>query len=241
MIEWQNVSFGYGRSQVLHQVSCRMENGTVVGLIGPNGAGKTTMLRLGARILKPQEGLVLVDGKPAGDESARGFAKKLAFLPQSRPVPAISVRSLVGLGRFAHGKGDSEAVEQAMETVGITRLAERDVRTLSGGQRQMAYLAMLLSQESPNVLLDEPFTHLDIGAQLDVAQVIRRMKDAGKCVGIVMHDLNLLDKVCDRAVLMDGGSIVYDGNAADCLWSEALQNAFDVRILENQGISFAKR
>ena len=241
MIEWQNVSFGYGRSQVLHQVSCRMENGTVVGLIGPNGAGKTTMLRLGARILKPQEGLVLVDGKPAGDESARGFAKKLAFLPQSRPVPAISVRSLVGLGRFAHGKGDSEAVEQAMETVGITRLAERDVRTLSGGQRQMAYLAMLLSQESPNVLLDEPFTHLDIGAQLDVAQVIRRMKDAGKCVGIVMHDLNLLDKVCDRAVLMDGGSIVYDGNAADCLRSEALQNAFDVRILENQGISFAKR
>ncbi len=241
MIEWQNVSFGYGRSGVLHQVSCRMENGTVVGLIGPNGAGKTTMLRMGARILKPQEGLVLVDGKPAGDESARGFAKKLAFLPQSRPVPAISVRSLVGLGRFAHGKGDSEAVEQAMETVGITRLAERDVRTLSGGQRQMAYLAMLLSQESPNVLLDEPFTHLDIGAQLDVAQVIRQMKDADKCVGIVMHDLNLLDKVCDRAVLMDGGSIVYDGNAADCLRSEALQNAFDVRILENQGISFAKR
>lgn len=241
MIEWQNVSFGYGRSQVLHQVSCRMENGTVAGLIGPNGAGKTTMLRLGARILKPQEGLVLVDGKPAGDESARGFAKKLAFLPQSRPVPAISVRSLVGLGRFAHGKGDSEAVERAMETVGITRLAERDVRTLSGGQRQMAYLAMLLSQESPNVLLDEPFTHLDIGAQLDVAQVIRQMKDADKCVGIVMHDLNLLDKVCDRAVLMDGGSIVYDGNAADCLRSEALQNAFDVRILENQGISFAKR
>ena len=241
MIEWQNVSFGYGRSQVLHQVSCRVENGTVVGLIGPNGAGKSTMLRLGARILKPQEGLVLVDGRPAGDESARGFARKLAFLPQSRPVPAISVRSLVGLGRFAHGKGDSEAVEQAMETVGITRLAERDVRTLSGGQRQMAYLAMLLAQESPNVLLDEPFTHLDIGAQLDVAQVIRQMKDAGKCVGIVMHDLNLLDKVCDRAVLMDGGSIVYDGNAADCLRSEALQNAFDVRILENQGISFAKR
>jgi len=91
------------------------------------------------------------------------------------------------------------------------------------------------------VLLDEPFTHLDIGAQLDVAQVIRQMKDAGKCVGIVMHDLNLLDKVCDRAVLMDGGRIVYDGNAADCLRSEALQNAFDVRILENQGISFAKR
>ena len=241
MIEWQSVSFGYGRSQALHQVSCRVNNGEVVGFIGPNGAGKSTMLRLGARILKPQEGHILVDGRPAGDFSAKTFAKHLAFLSQSRPVPAISVRSLVGLGRFAHGKGDREAVEQAMETAGITRLAERDVRTLSGGQRQMAYLAMLLAQESPNVLLDEPFTHLDIGAQLDVAQVIRQMKDAGKCVAVVMHDLNLLDRVCGRAVLMNGGRILYDGSVDECLRSDALQTAFGVRILEKQGISFAKR
>ena len=241
MIEWQNICFGYGRSRVLHQVNCRMANGEAVGLIGPNGAGKSTMLRLGARILKPQEGCILVDDRPAGDESARAFAKKLAFLPQSRPVPAISVRSLVGLGRFAHGKGDREAVEQAMETAGITHLAERDVRTLSGGQRQMAYLAMLLAQESPNVLLDEPFTHLDIGAQLEVADVIRCMKYAGKCVVVVMHDLHLLDKVCDRAVLMDRGRIIFDGPASDCLHSDALGNAFGVQVLHDQGISFVKR
>lgn len=241
MIDLQNVSFSYGREKILHQVSCRMANGEVVGLIGPNGAGKSTLLRLCARILKPLEGSVLVDERPAGDYAAKAFARQLAFLPQSRPTPAISVRSLVTLGRFAHGKGDREAVEAAMQTVGIASLAERDVRTLSGGQRQMAYLAMLLAQESPNVLLDEPFTHLDIGAQLDVARVIRQMKDAGKCVVVVMHDLILLDQVCGRAVLMDSGRIVYDGNAADCLRSNALQDAFGVRILENQGITFAKR
>ncbi len=241
MIEWRNVSFGYGRNEVLRQISCRMENGEVVGLIGPNGAGKSTLLRLGARILRPQEGSVLVDGKPAADESPKAFARKLAFLPQSRPVPAISVQSLVMLGRFAHGKGDREAVEQAMETVGIAYLRERDVRTLSGGQRQMAYLAMLLAQESPNVLLDEPFTHLDIGSQLDVAQVIRQMKAAGKCVAVVMHDLNLLEKVCDRAVLMNAGRVAHEGSAADCLRSDALQGAFGVWILDHQGIAFEKR
>lgn len=241
MIELQNVCFGYGRNEVLHQVNLRMANGEVVGLIGPNGAGKSTLLRLCARILRPQDGIVLVDGKPAAEESAKAFARKLAFLPQSRPVPAISVRSLVMLGRFAHGNGGHEAVERAMDAVGVTHLAERDVRTLSGGQRQMAYLAMLLAQESPHVLLDEPFTHLDIGAQLEVAQVIRRMKEAGKCVVVVMHDLNLLEQVCDRAVLMDNGKMIFEGNAADCLRSGELEQAFGVYILENQGISFEKR
>ena len=241
MIEVQNLSSRYGKEPVLRQISCRMNDGEVVGLLGPNGAGKSTMLRLMARILKPQSGTILVDGKDAVDYPAKPFARQLAFLPQSRPMPVLTVNSLVSLGRFAHGKGDREAVEKAIHTVGLDDFANRDVRTLSGGQRQMAYLAMLLSQESPNVLLDEPFTHLDIGAQLDVAEVIRHMRDEGKCVAVVLHDLSMLEKVCDRALLLDEGSIAFDGSAPDCLRSEALQKAFQVRILENQGISFAKR
>ncbi len=240
MIELQNISFGYGKEPVLHQISCRMNDGEVVGLIGPNGAGKSTMLRLMARMLKPHSGSVLVDGKDAVDYQAKAFARQLAFLPQSRPTPALTVKSLVNLGRFAHGKGHTEAVEKAIHTVGLDELAERDVRTLSGGQRQMAYLAMLLAQESPNVLLDEPLTHLDISAQLDVAQVIRHMRSEGKCVAVVLHDLSMLERICDRAVLLDDGNITFDGSAASCLRSEALQKAFQVRILENQGISFAK-
>jgi len=241
MIEVQNVSFGYGKEPVLRESSCRMNNGEVTGLIGPNGAGKSTLLRLMARILKPQSGSVLVDETDAAAYQAKAFARQLAFLPQSRPTPALSVYSVVNLGRFAHGKGDREAVEKAIHAAGLDDFAHRDVRTLSGGQRQMAYLAMLLAQESPNVLLDEPFTHLDVGAQLDVAQVIRHMRDEGKCVVVVVHDLNMLEQVCDRAVLIDNGKIAFDGSAEDCLRSDALQNAFQVRILGKQGVSFAKR
>jgi len=241
MIEVQNVSFGYGKEKVLRGISCQMNSGEVVGLIGPNGAGKSTLLRLTARILKPQSGTIRVDGRDAAAYQTRAFARQLAFLPQSRPMPALSVRSLVMLGRFAHGQGDRQAVDKAIHTVGLDALAQRDVRTLSGGQRQMAYLAMLLAQESPNVLLDEPFTHLDIGAQLDVADVIRHMRNEGKCVAVVLHDLSMLERVCDRAVLLDKGQITFDGSASDCLRSDAAQKAFQVRILENQGISFAKR
>ena len=180
MIELEGVSFGYGRGDTLRQVSCRMQDGEVVGLIGPNGAGKSTLLRLCAGLLKPRQGAVRVDGRSVDAYRVRAFARRVAFLPQSRPVPSISVQRLVEMGRFAHGTDGCEAVEQALSAVGLSENARRDVRTLSGGQRQMAYLAMLLAQESPNVLLDEPLTHLDIGAQLDVIRVIRQMRGQGK-------------------------------------------------------------
>lgn len=239
MIDVKNVRFGYGREAVIDRISCVMNNGEVTGLIGPNGAGKSTLLRLCAGICKPQEGGIMVDGQPK--YNAKAFARQLAFLPQSRPTPDITVRALVQMGRFAHGTGDREAVEQAIQTVGLQKAAECDVRTLSGGQRQMAYLAMLLAQESPNVLLDEPFTHLDIGAQLDVAHVIRRMKQSGKCVVVVLHDLNMLETVCDRVLLLNQGTIRFDGSPENCLQSQELEKAFDVRILANKGISFEKR
>lgn len=239
MIDVKNVSFGYGRGKVIDQVSFCMNNAEVVGLIGPNGAGKSTLLRLCAGILKPQNGSITVDGQAKYD--AKAFARQLAFLPQSRPTPDITVRSLVQMGRFAHSKNHQQAVEDAIRAVGLQKLAECDVRTLSGGQRQMAYLAMLLAQESPNVLLDEPFTHLDISAQLDVTGVIRRMKQSGKCVAVVLHDLNMLETVCDRVLLLDGGKITFDGSAKDCLRSNELERGFDVRILANKGISFERR
>jgi len=239
MIEVQNVSFGYGRGKVIDQVSFCINDAEAVGLIGPNGAGKSTMLRLCAAILKPQAGSITVDGRAKYD--AKALARQLAFLPQSRPTPDITVRALVRMGRFAHSRNHQKAVEDAICTAGLEELAERDVRTLSGGQRQMAYLAMLLAQESPNVLLDEPFTHLDIGAQLDAARVIRQMKESGKCVAVVMHDLNMLETVCDRVLLLDGGRIAFDGRPSDCLRSKELEQAFGVRILTNRGISFEKR
>lgn len=241
MIEWQNVSFGYGKKALLKDISLTMNDGEAIALIGPNGAGKSTMLRLCARLLKPQSGRIEVDGRELAGWRSREFARQLAFLPQTRPVPALTVRSLVRLGRFSHGRGDREAVEQAIHAAGLEELAGRDVRTLSGGQRQRAYLAMLMAQDARNVLLDEPLTHLDIGSQLDIAELIRMMQAQGKCVAVVVHDLSMLDRVCGRAVLLDQGRIAFDGGAEECLRSEALQNAFGVRVLPGQGTAFERR
>lgn len=240
MIELEGVSFGYGRGDTLRQVSCRMQDGEVVGLIGPNGAGKSTLLRLCAGLLKPRQGAVRVDGRSVDAYRARAFARRVAFLPQSRPVPSISVQRLVEMGRFAHGTDGHGAVERALLAVGLSENARRDVRTLSGGQRQMAYLAMLLAQESPNVLLDEPLTHLDIGAQLDVIRVIRQMRGQGKCVAVVLHDLALLPQICDRALLVHQGQILFRGSPGECLLSPALEQAFGVRVLPGEGPGFER-
>lgn len=240
MIEVQGLSFAYGRQQVIRNVSCQIPDGQVTAIIGPNGAGKSTLLRLMAGIVKPNDGHIFVDGRNTTDIRAKEFARMLAFLPQNRPTPALSVHDLVQLGRFAHEKGSHQAVEEAIRTVGLSDLIHRDVRTLSGGQRQMACLAMLLAQEAGHVLMDEPFTHLDIGAQLDTVQVIRSMKSEGKSVAVVMHDLNLLETVCDRVLLLQDGGITFEGTAQECLSSKELEKAFGVRILANQGISFEK-
>ncbi len=238
MIELKDVSFGYGREPVLQNVSCRMENHQITGIIGSNGAGKSTLLRLCARMMKPQSGQIAVDDRPSTGYSAKAFARQLSFLPQQRSVPSVTVQNLVMMGRYAHDGGHEQAVESALRAVGLTELADRDVRSLSGGQRQMAYLAMLLAQESPNVLLDEPLTHLDIGAQLDAARVIRGMKD--RCVVVVMHDLTMLDRVCDRVLLLDKGRITFDGSPQACLHSPQLQQAFGVRSVKKQIITFER-
>ena len=240
MIDVKGISFGYGRETALHDVSFSVRNGEVTGLIGPNGAGKTTLLRLMAGLMKPREGQIVVDGRGVGEYSSKALARQLSFLPQSRPLPDISVRSLVELGRFSHEKGGSDPVEEAIRAVGIEDLANRDLRSLSGGQRQMAYLAMLLSQGAPNVLLDEPLAHLDIGAQLDVCAIIRRMKENGKCVVVVSHDLHMLEALCDRVILLDRGKTTFDGFPSRCLLSGELEAAFQVRALPGQGTGFQK-
>ena len=240
MIEVKDLSFAYGGAPVLRKVSCLLPDGGVTGVIGPNGAGKSTLLRLCMRMLKPDSGSICLNGQPVSAFRAKAFAREAAFLPQNRPVPQMTVEELVRLGRFAHAAGSGQAVEEALRQTGLTALSGRDVSRLSGGQRQMAFLAMLLAQGSPHVLLDEPFTHLDIGAQLDVAQVLGQMKADGKCVAVVMHDMTLLDAVCDRVILLDGGEITFVGQPQECLHSPAFEKAFGVKVVEKTGIVFER-
>ncbi len=220
MIAVENLSFGYGGAPLLRDVSFTLPDGCVTGIIGPNGSGKTTCLKLCARLLKPAWGRVLVDGKPADDYAPKAFARTLAFLPQSRPV-----RSLVSHGRFAY--------------LGMLGYAGRELRTLSGGQRQKAYLAMLIAQGARHLLLDEPTTYLDIGRQLELDALIRSLRDEGRCVAVVMHDLNQVLRLCDRVLVVSEGGLLYQGPSGGLCESGCIERAFGVTPAERDGLRFS--
>ena len=148
MIQIENLCFSYGSHAVLQNLSASFVPGKFYAVLGPNGSGKTTLIRLLGRLMQPDSGKRSLNGKPYSAYGRKEFARKLALLPQSRPVPAISVQDLVSHGRFPYldlsripGKADLEAVEQAMAAVNVKAFAQRDLRQLSGGERQRVYLA----------------------------------------------------------------------------------------------------
>ena len=236
MIALEDVTFGYDGAPLFDGLSCAFADGALTCVVGPNGSGKSTCLKLCARLLKPGAGEIKVDGRPQSAYDARAFARALAFLPQSRPLPAITVRSLVSHGRFAYlglshrlRPADEEAVESALRLTGMLDCAARELRTLSGGQRQKAYLAMLIAQGAQNLLLDEPMTYLDVRHQLELVELLHALRAQGKCVVMVVHDLALACEAGDRALLLSEGAPLYDGPAGEMLSSGCMEAAFGVR------------
>lgn len=247
MIELKGVCFGYGREPLLENLSCRLPDHAITAVIGPNGSGKSTALRLCARLLTPQRGEIRVGGKPAAAYDPRSFARQLAYLPQSRPTPMITVRSLVSHGRFPHlgmtrrlSAADEAAVDRALTMTGMAACAHRDLRTLSGGQRQKAYLAMLIAQGAPHLLLDEPTTYLDVLHQMELMEILRALRDEGCCIGVVLHDLTQAVSLCDRALLLHEGRLLFDGPAEALYDSGTIETAFGVRPVRRQGVSFER-
>lgn len=236
MIEVKDLCAGYGQSTVLQQVSLRFEAGTVTVLAGPNGSGKSTLLKCAAGLLSPQSGTVTVAGRPLQAYDRRALAQTLAYLPQSRPVPSISVSRMVLHGRFPYlgyprryRQADRDAARSAMERCGILYRADRPVSALSGGERQKVYLAMAVAQNTPAVLLDEPTTYLDIRHQLEVLELAKSLTAAGKTVVLVLHDLNLALQYADRIALLENGRLAAEGTPDEIAQSGVLERVFGVR------------
>lgn len=237
MLELQNISAGYGKRPVLREVTLVFPDGRVTALLGANGCGKSTLLRAAAGLLRPTAGRILLDGTGRETLSPREAARRLAYLPQLRPVPDITARRLVLHGRFPYlsyprqyRREDEEAAERALEQAGAAALAERRVPELSGGERQRVYLAMALAQETATVLLDEPTTYLDVRCQLETMELLRALARAGKAVGVVLHDLQLAMRYADRLAVMEAGRLLQTGTPAQLCESGALERALGVRI-----------
>ena len=236
MMEVKNVSFSYGRTPCLSSVDLCFEPGKLYAVIGPNGSGKTTLIRLLSGLAKPKTGSLLLDGKAYSDFGRKEFARKTALLPQGRNTPNTSVFDLVACGRYPWldlskrlTEEDINVVQSALTVTDTARFADRNVKTLSGGQRQRVYMAMLYAQDTPYVLLDEPSTHLDIAGGFDIMEQLVQMKQSGKCVITVLHDLNMAMKYADALILMHHGEAVLFSGPETLIQSGLLEVAFRVK------------
>lgn len=237
-VELAGVSFSYGERSVLDGLDLSLSAGRLTGIVGPNGCGKSTLLRLVDGVLSPSAGRVLVEGETVQSLSARERAERIALLPQIHRTPSMTVEALVSCGRYRHmgvfgglDARDRAIVSDAMRAAHVDHLAAKPARTLSGGERQRAFIAMVLAQRARTVLLDEPTTYLDPRAALDVMRLARELvREQGMTAAVVIHDLPLALRFCDRIAVMDGGRIVAAGTPEDILAQGVLERVFGVRI-----------
>ena len=218
MIRLYKVSAGYNGIEVIKNINISFSKGTITTIVGKKGCGKTTLLKTASNLLRPFRGEILVKGKNITDMSRKELAKELSFLPQLRNIPNITVYNLVMHGRFPYlgfpripQKKDKLVVSNAIEGMGLEDSIEKNVSELSGGQLQRVYLAMVLAQDTDIIFLDEPTTYLDINHQFEILEIVRRLKDMGKTIVMVLHDLSSALSYSDRVCLMDKGEIIiYD-------------------------------
>ena len=240
MLEAKNLSAGYPGRAVLAGVSLAARPGRVLALLGPNGCGKSTLLRTMAGLLPPLGGEGLLDGRQ--DYSPRQAAQRVAYLPQSRTAPNITVRRLVLHGRFPYlsyprryGREDYAAVDRALAAADALDLADRPLPELSGGQRQKAYLAMALAQETEAILMDEPTTFLDIRHQLEVLALVRRLAEEGRGVVLALHDLCLALTAADDVAVLGEGRLLALGGPEAIYQSKVLERVMGVRLDRSEG------
>ena len=244
MIAVRSLTKSYGERQVLSDVNLDLPAGGVIGLVGANGAGKSTLLSVIARLLGADAGTVEVGGLNVATAPGRQLATVLSVLKQDNHLAVrLTVRDLVGFGRYPHNRGrptehDETIVDQALEWMDLTELADRYLDEMSGGQRQRAFVAMVLAQETPSMLLDEPLNNLDM---VHSVAMMRRLRAAAheleRTVVVVMHDINMAAAWSDRIVAMREGRVVLQGPPEETMTRECLSEVFgmDVQVQEIDG------
>jgi iron complex transport system ATP-binding protein len=231
------VTVVYGDRTIVSDASLSLRAGERVALVGPNGAGKSTLLRVLTGVLEPRRGGVSLGGEQIRTIDRKRIARMIAVVPELAQLPfAMTVREVVGLGRLPHDpplsgprQVDEDAVDAAIERVGVAHLADRDARRLSMGERQLVFVAIALAQAAPILVLDEPTAHLDIRHQVDVMQLLVDLNERdGATIVAVLHDLALAANFFPRVALMRAGRIVADGPPADTLDAGHIRGVFGV-------------
>jgi iron complex transport system ATP-binding protein len=241
----EKLTLGYDERTVATGLDVRIPDGSFTVIIGPNACGKSTLLAALARMLKPRHGAVYLDGAVIASYRAKEVARRLGLLPQYSIVPSgITVGDLVARGRYPHQRllrqwssEDETIVAEAMRLTGVSELAGRLVDELSGGQRQRVWLAMVIAQQTPILLLDEPTTYLDIAHQLDMLDLCADLHEhRGHTIAAVLHDINQASRYASHLIVMRaGGVIAAEGPPAEVITEELIREVFGLgcRIIDD--------
>ena len=221
----------------LNDISININEGEIVSLIGPNGSGKSTLLRVISRLLKPNSGSIFLGEQNIANLKSAEVAKTLTMLPQMNNYQLdLTVRELVEFGRHPHSghklsltKEDQEIVEWAIDVTGLTNLQNRLLPSMSGGERQRAWIAMTVAQHPKVLLLDEPTTYLDIAHQLEVMELVKELnRKYDMTVIMVLHDINQAAQYSDRMIVLKKGQLHYDGLPHCVLCKEMFESIFEI-------------
>ena len=235
MIKLTGLSKSYGKQAVVKNASAIFPKGAVTSVIGPNGAGKSTLLGMACRLTQADAGEVLIGDKLLAQWDSRELAKRLAVLRQSNSINMrFTVRELVAFGRFPHSKGrltdeDNAIIDRAIDYLDIKAFEHRFIDELSGGQRQMAFIAMVVAQDTDYIFLDEPLNNLDIKHSVEIMQVLRRLAHAfDKALVIVIHDINFACSYSDHIVAMKKGEVFKAGTVAEVVQPEIMEAIYEI-------------
>ncbi|RNA67481.1 ABC transporter ATP-binding protein [Alteribacter keqinensis] len=233
----RDVSIGYDNKLLFKDLNLSIPKGEISVFVGSNGCGKSTLLRSLARLLKPSEGSVLLEGKNLQQMSSRSLATQLGILPQSPVSPeGLTVHDLVKQGRYPHHswlsrwtEEDTIKVEEAMKATRVDNLRNRPVDELSGGQRQRAWIAMTLAQDTNIILLDEPTTYLDMTHQIDVLDLLYDLNEKhNRTIVMVLHDINLACRYAHNIIAIKDGAVFEQGKPEDIVSCDLIRTVFDM-------------
>lgn len=236
-IETDSLTLSYGDSIIINELNIKIPKEEITVFIGSNGCGKSTLLRSIARLLKPKEGSILLDGHSISKLPTKEVAKQLAILPQGPEAPeGLTVLQLVKQGRYPYQNWlkqwsveDEEAVTRALKATNMYELAERPVDSLSGGQRQRAWIAMTLAQQTDIILLDEPTTYLDMTHQIEILDLLFELNEKEKrTIIMVLHDLNLACRYAHHIVALKDRTIYAEGRPEEVINCSLVQNVFQM-------------
>jgi iron complex transport system ATP-binding protein len=224
---------------VLTNISLTLNQGEMLGIVGPNGSGKSTLVRSITHALKPRQGSIRISGRGVAEMGATELARLVAVVPQSAILPeGFSALEIALMGRTPYlrllqseGPEDLRIARRSLLNTGSLSYADRMVQELSGGERQRVIVARAIAQESPVLLLDEPTVHLDIGHQIALLDLVRKLiGEQGLSVVAVIHDLTLAGQYCDRLMMLGNGQVVTEGEPGDVLRPEIIHSVYDVDV-----------